>query len=143
MAKWYELSEVKGIRCRVEENLKGLPPSKDKNETAAAFWARLEQAGLLVKALELYDELAEDRGEWVHRPRETKKAFAERIEREGRQADVERVRSKLLAEGRTLREIHTYLVNRFQPLDGSRTRPWETPDPWEAGRLFRKKEDQN
>src|SRR5262245_54736116 len=143
MAKWYDLSEVKGIRCRAGEKLKGLVISKDKNETEVLFWTRLERAGRLVKAWELYDELAEERGDWVPRAGETKKAFAERIEREGRQADVERVRSKLLAEGRTLREIHTYLVNRFQPLDGSRTRPWETPDPWEAGRLFRKKEDQN
>jgi len=33
-------------------------------------------------------------------------------------------------------------VDCFQPLDGSWTRPWTTPNPWENGRLFRKKGDQ-
>jgi len=143
MAKWYQQSEVKGIRSRVEQNLKGLPPSKDKNETATAFWERVEKAGRLLEALELYDKFEKQRAQWAHMPRETKKMFAERIEREGRQAEVEEERKELLEEGHSLREIHEELVNRFQPLDGSHTRPWETPDPWKAGRLFRKKEDQD
>src|SRR5262249_12825944 len=114
-----------------------------KNETATAFWARLEKAGRLIEALELYDQIAEDHAKWVHAPRETKKMFAERIVREGREVEVEAARNQLLEGGYSLREVHEKLVNTFQPLDGSQTRPWETPDPWEAGRLFRKKEDQN
>jgi hypothetical protein len=132
-------------RCSVEERLEEeglLPPSKDEDETAAAFWARVEQAGQLAKALELYDEFAEDAAEWIHRPRETKRMFADRIEREGRQAEVERDRNEMQQAGYSSREIHKKLVYHFQPLDGTLTRPWETPDPWEEGRLFRKKEDQ-
>jgi hypothetical protein len=144
MAKWFELSEVKGLRDWVEERLvedKRLRPSKNKNESATGFWARVEKAGLLEVALSLYDQCVKDRAKWVHRPRETKKVFADRIEREGRQAEVEKARKKLLEEGYSLREAQNQLVSNFQPLDRKWTRPWETPDPWEAGRLFRKKED--
>jgi hypothetical protein len=143
MAKWYEASKVGIIRSMVECSLKDFPPSKDENETAAAFWTRVEKAGRLVEAMDLYDECAKEEAEWIHKPRETKKMFAERIEREGRQAEVDSARNELSASGFTLREIHGKLVYSFQPLDGTRTRPWETPDPWEAGRLFRKKEDQD
>ena len=145
MAEWFAKSNVKWFRSLAEESLveaKKLSPSKDKEETAAAFWERVEKAGLLLKALELYDEFAEENAEWVHRPRETKKKFAERIEREGRQTEVERMRQELLEDGYPLREIQERLVCRFQPLDGTDTRPWKTPDPWENGRLFRKKESQ-
>ena len=145
MAKWFELSWINGLRVAVGEFLEenhGLPPSKDKNETAAAFWERVEKAGQLIEALEVYDEYADSRAEWAHMPRETKKMFAERIEREGRQAEVEKARSGLIAGGYSLREIHEKLVCQFQPQDGRKTRPWTTPDPWEQGRLFRKKEDQ-
>jgi hypothetical protein len=41
------------------------------------------------------------------------------------------------------REIQEELVGRFQPLNGSATRNWPTPDPWQAGRLFRRKADQD
>src|SRR6266851_2300235 len=140
MAKWYELSKVRGLRSLVEELLKGLPPSQEKNESATAFWARVEKAGLLIEALDLYGEFAADDAERT--PRERKKVFAERVEREGRQAEVERARHELLELGYSLREIHVKLVERFQPMDGSHTRAWTTPDPWEAGRLFRKKADQ-
>src|SRR5439155_27248578 len=143
MTKWYERSTAKFLRLQVKEHLKNLPPSKDKDETATAFWARVEKAGCLIEALDLYDEFAAGDAEWVHTRRETKKDFAERIEREGRQAEVKRVRNELLASGLSQREIQEQLVYRFPPLDGSRTRPWETPDPWKAGRLFRKKEDQD
>jgi hypothetical protein len=146
MSKWYEISNVKWLRVLVGESLEeeeGLPPSLGKDETAAAFWERVEKAGLLEKALELYDEFAESRADWVHRPRETKKMFAERIAREGRQAEVERVRNEFVQLGDSLRLIHHKLVHGFQPLDGSETRPWDTPNPWEHGRLFRKKEDQD
>lgn len=47
-----------------------------------------------------------------------------------------------MEDGYSLREIHEKLVWKFQPLDKKWTRPWTTPDPWEKGRLFRKKEDQ-
>jgi hypothetical protein len=146
MTKWYERSDIQGHRRGVGEHLEEenlLRPSKDKDESAAAFWERVEKAGLLIKALELYDEFAEQDADWVHRPRETKKAFAERIEREGRQDEVERARQELLELGLTLREIQEKLVYRFQPLDRTVTRVWKTPDPWKAGRLFRKKEDQD
>jgi hypothetical protein len=146
MSKWYEQSTVKMLRCSVAEHLEEqglLLPSKDKNESAAAFWERVDKAGLSVKAVELYDQFDAENAEWVHRSRETKKAFADRIEREGRQVEVEEERKKLLESGFSSREIHVKLVYQFQPLDGSHTRPWETPDPWAAGRFFRKKEDQS
>jgi hypothetical protein len=122
MAKWYELSAVQGFRRSVAEYLEeeGLLPSKNKNETAAAFWGRVEKAGLLVKALDLYDEFADQDVEWNHARRETKKDFAERTEREGRQAEVESARNELLELGYSLREIQKKLVHHFQPLDGER-----------------------
>src|SRR5215471_19175068 len=131
MAKWFELSLEKGLRdsvaeCFVED--KRLPPSK--NETAAAFWERVEKAGLLEEALDLYDELAYQYAQRIHTPRETKKAFADRIEREGRQAEVEDARNDLMEDGYSLREIHEKLVRHFQPRDGTKTRPWTTPNPW-------------
>ena len=143
MTKWYERSTAKFLRLQVKEHLKNLPPSKDKDETATAFWARVEKAGCLIEAVDLYDEFAAEDAEWVHTRRETKRDFAERIEREGRQAEVERDRKKLSASGLSLREIQKQLVDRFPPLDRSRTRPWQTPDPWKAGRLFRNKKDQD
>jgi hypothetical protein len=33
-------------------------------------------------------------------------------------------------------------VECFQPLDGRQTRAWETPDPWDFGRLFKSKKDE-
>ena len=104
--KWFELSTIKGHRggvedCLVERNK--LRPSTDKNESAAPFWARVEQAGLLVEALDLYDEFAEQDADWVHSPRETKKKFAERIEREGRQTEVEPPDSSITRHGGLLR----------------------------------------
>jgi hypothetical protein len=145
MSKWFEGSNVKWFRRQAEDQLveaKKLTPSQNKEETAVEFWARLERAGLLEEALKLYDEIAESYAEWVHTPRETKKMFAERIEREGRQAEIEEQRQFYSELGYSLREIHEMLVDDFQPLDGSQTRPWTTPNPWENGRLFRKKEDQ-
>ena len=46
MAKWFELSATKGLRVAVGKFLEkydGLPPSKDKDETAAAFWERVKR----------------------------------------------------------------------------------------------------
>jgi hypothetical protein len=146
MSQWFAKSNVHWFRRQAEDRLiqeKKMSSSKDKEETAAAFWLRMEKAGLLEEALKLYDEIAESHAEWMHATRETKKMFAERIEREGRQEEVESERKRLSAEGHSLRKIHEELVDLFQPLDGSWTRPWTTPNPWENGRLFRKKEDQN
>src|SRR5438128_1216538 len=109
MSKWYELSAVAGLRVSVGgflEEEHDLPPSKDKNETAAAFWERVEKAGLLEEAVDLYDIWAEMDAEDARTPRETKRMFADRIEREGRQAKVEEARSELMEEGYSLREIH-------------------------------------
>jgi hypothetical protein len=139
----YEYCEVADIRGWVEEQLQKLPASKSENESPEEFWSRVERAGLLIKALALYDEIAAEYAEWRHTRRETKKQFDQRMEREGRQAEAERLRAKLLASGLTRREAQIKLVERMQPLDGSTTRAWETPDPWEGGRLFRNKADQD
>ena len=140
---WYERRcVVEDIRLQVEARLK-LPPPKDRyvRETPSAFWERVERAGLLSDALALYDQLATDRAVWAHVRRETKREFADRIEREGRKAEAERVLAELLASGLSPREAQEELVQRLQPLDGSQTRAWPTPDPWVAGRLFRSKAD--
>jgi hypothetical protein len=145
MARLYERSLVATLRERVENGLK-LPPyngPRDQTETPKQFWSRVERAGLLTKALALYDRLAAEHAARVHTTRETKKQFADRVEREGRLAEVERERAVLLASGLSEREAQEELVGRFQPLDGSATRPWPTPDPWQAGRLFRTKADQD
>ena len=144
MSKWFELSTEQGNRIEVAEQLgeEGLLPFKGKDETATAFWERVEKAGLLQKALDLFDELAKKEAEEARVRRETKKMFAERIEREGRQAEVEEKRQELMESGLPLRDIHQLLVLSFQPLDGSETQAWTTPNPWEAGRLCRKKEEQ-
>jgi hypothetical protein len=135
----YEYCEVAEIRGRVEEQLPKLPARKGTDETPAEFWARAERAGLLQEALALYDKMAAARRQTR---REKKKQFDQRIEREGRHAEVERARTELLASGLTNRETQVVLVNRFQPRDGTKTRAWETPDPWRQGRLFKKKADQ-
>ena len=103
MAKWFEQSNVLWTRARVAEILNNLPPPKDKHETAAQFWARVDKAGLLDEALCLYDEIAEQDAERADIRRETKKMFAERIDREGRQDEVEEERKRLSAEGCSLR----------------------------------------
>jgi hypothetical protein len=135
----YEYCEVADIRARVAEQLPKLPACKGTDETPAEFWARAERAGLLEEALAFYDEIAAGRRQTR---RETKKQFDQRMERERRHAEVERVRAELLASGLTNRETQAELVNRFQPGDGTKTRAWETPDPWRQGRLFKKKKDQ-
>jgi hypothetical protein len=66
-----------------------------------------------------------------------KREFEQRVEREGRRAEAERLRTELLASGLSQREAQQQLVERLQPLDGSAKRAWPTPDPWAAGRLFR------
>ncbi|HEY1375855.1 MAG TPA: hypothetical protein VGF55_03640 [Gemmataceae bacterium] len=138
----YEHCSVAYIRWLVSEDLDLPALPKGKTETAAEFWARAERAGLLHQALTLYDRFEAEQEEWKHVPRETKAQFTQRVEREGRQAEVERERAKLVASGMTQREVHAALVERFQPLDGTETRPWETPNPWQYGRLFLRKADE-
>jgi hypothetical protein len=134
--------DVLNIRCWMTKELEKLPPSKNKKETPEEFWSRVEEAGLLIEAIQIYDQIATEYEEYRHTRRETKKQFEERLEREGRQAEAERVRAELLASGLRRREIQVKLIERLQPLDGSKTRAWETPDPWDSGRLFRNKQDQ-
>jgi hypothetical protein len=136
--KWYQRSTIKMLRVMVAQEL-NLPVPEDV-DNATEFWVGVERAGRLVEAIALYDEYA---AEWQDIARETKPAFNERVEREGRQSEVQRVRAALLAAGASQREAQAELVNRFQPVNGKRTRAWETPDPWKNGRLFRKKEDQD
>jgi G:T/U-mismatch repair DNA glycosylase len=142
MTKWYERDEIYTIRSQVGELLKLPTPKDDEREPAAAFWARLERGGLLLRALALYDQIAVRRAAEAQGRRETKEQFEQRVEQEGRRAEAERLRAALLASGLSQREAQWELVARLQPLDGTRTRAWATPDPWQAGRLFRKKADQ-
>jgi hypothetical protein len=133
---------IRELRWEIDEEL-DLPPFRPvfrgQEETPAQFWERVAGAGLLVEALALYDELVAERKAWAQTTKETKKQFVQRIEREGRTAEMERVRAELLASGLTTREVQEELVEKFQPRDGSRTRSWPTPDPWRNGRLFQKK----
>jgi hypothetical protein len=133
---------IHDIRSAVERRL-NLPAPKGRRESAAEFWARVEQAGRLPEALALYDTIAADWAAWAQIPRETSAQFLQRVEREGRRAEAERALAELLAAGLTRREAQEELVERFQSLDGRRTRAWPTPDPWEGGRLFHKKADQD
>ncbi|HEY1859200.1 MAG TPA: hypothetical protein VGG61_02540 [Gemmataceae bacterium] len=73
--------------------------------------------------------------------RESGKQFWDRVEREGRRAQAETVRDRTLAEGHSERQIQAWLVEKFQPLDGSRTRAWPTPNSWEHGREARNRPD--
>jgi hypothetical protein len=132
-----EQCSLRDIRREVESRLK-LPPPQTNHETAFDFWMRVEQAGMLIEALALYDRIAAERTPPPIR-RETKGQFLERIDREGRRAEVERLSAELLASGWSQRDAQAELVKRFQPSDGTRTKAWETPNSWEHGRLFRTK----
>jgi hypothetical protein len=138
----YAYCEITDVRFSLEKRLPGLPPCPTRYETPEQFWERVEKAGLLARALTLYDRIAAERAAWRQVRRETKQQFAQRVEREGRQAEADRLRAELLASGLSQREAQEELVARLQPLDGTRSRAWETPDPWLSGRLFRRKEDQ-
>jgi hypothetical protein len=132
------------IRSQVEERLR-LPPyegPEPDHETAAEFWQRAEEAGQLIEAVALYDQLAAAEAKRMRVRRETKMDFADRIAKEGRRAEVEAARAELLAGGLSGREAQEELVARFQPMDGSVTHPWRTPNPWLTGRLFRRRQDQ-
>jgi hypothetical protein len=74
--------------------------------------------------------------------RESQKEFWARVEREERREEAEAYLEMLLEPGPdalTKREAQGYLVEEFQPLDGTTTRAWPTPDPWQRGRLDAKK----
>jgi protein-tyrosine-phosphatase len=138
----YEYCEQTVIRSCMAERWPKLAAGKGEDETPAEFWSRVERAGLLREALELYDAIAAERTAWKCIKRETKQEFEQRLRREGRLTEAKRLRAELLASGLTQRQAQMALVERLQPLDGTRTRAWQTPDPWEAGRLFKKKADQ-
>jgi hypothetical protein len=139
----YECCEIAEIRSRIEQQLPKLRAGKSKDESPAEFWSRVERTGLLIEALVLYDKITAEHVALKHLRRETKKAFEQRMQREGRQVEAERFRAELLATGLSQRQTQVALVERLQPLDGTRTRAWETPDPWQAGRLFKSKADQD
>jgi len=71
--------------------------------------------------------------------RETIKEFWSRVDQEGRKAQAEADQSQLMASGLSKRQVHGALAYRFQPKDGSRTRPYVTPDSWACGRRDAKK----
>jgi hypothetical protein len=66
---------------------------------------------------------------------ESKAEFWSRMDREGCRAEAEAAQAEMLAEGFTKRQVQDLLVQQFQPLDGTRTRAWPTPDSWACGRL--------
>jgi hypothetical protein len=136
-SKWFEQSTVFDLRQEVARLL-GLSQRHGRKQGAPSdFWEDAEEKGMLVQAVELYDRLEAER---ARRPRrETKKEFEERVEKEGRAAEAQRLRDELLASGLNKREVQRRLVGRLQPLDGSATVAWETPNSWAKGRLFRTK----
>jgi hypothetical protein len=127
------------LRVAVRLYLTALSPL---DESPTAFWWRLRSSGRLGEVLRLYDRMMKDRAESASIPRETRTQFLDRVEREGRRDQAERALARLLASGLSAREAQEKLVERFQPLDGSQTRAWATPDPWANGRLFRRKKVQ-
>src|SRR5438552_2343247 len=92
---------IKDIREVVGERL-GLGTAEERRRairlgicvTPATFWEHAEEAGRLIEALSLFDDIATSRAHWSQVSRETKAEFARRIEREGRQSEVEEARSK-------------------------------------------------
>jgi hypothetical protein len=141
----YERCEIEEIRLEVGKKIMA-GPAKDRELAKVGpgnFWEKMQYYGRLLQALALFDEIARKRAAVKPVRRETKGMFAERIEREGRQTEVEKARSELLASGLSNREVQRELVKRFQPLEQVETRAWDTPDPWARGRLFQKKADFN
>jgi hypothetical protein len=146
MAESYRQNPIRMIRLEVGERLTLRPSGRFQGredlEPPAYFWERAEDSGQLLQALALFDQLEAEERRKARVPRETKKTFTERVEREGRLEEVERDRTELLASGLGDREAQVELVARFQPLDGSVTRAWPTPDPWDSERLFRNKKEE-
>jgi len=71
--------------------------------------------------------------------RESKRDFWARMEREGRTEEARAAESEMLAKGMYCSSMQVQLVRNFQPLDGSATRAWTTPNSWEHGRQYWKK----
>jgi len=71
--------------------------------------------------------------------RENRSAFWDRMRQEGRCEQAASAYADLLSTGMLKRQAQATLVARFQPLDGSRTRAWDTPDSWACGRTDWKK----
>jgi len=63
--------------------------------------------------------------------RESRKQFLARVEKEGRHQEAETFYDGLIASGVSARESRRRAVETFQPIDGSRTAAWETPNRWE------------
>jgi hypothetical protein len=143
MAKPHQpLYEIADLRFLVGVLLPQLPKYQGGREPPEEFWTRVMNAGLLEAALAQFDRLVAMNKQPKPVRQETKKQFAERVEREGRQAEAEALRAKLLSCGMSQRQVQEALVQRMQPLDGTKTRAWATPDPWNAGRLFCRKAEQ-
>jgi hypothetical protein len=68
----YEYCKICDVVSHVQKQL-DLPPKMAQKETPKDFWARVEQAGQLITALRLYDEIAAEKAAWARVPRETKK----------------------------------------------------------------------
>jgi hypothetical protein len=62
--------------------------------------------------------------------REPKGQFWQRVEQEGRRSEVQKVEAELLRQGIGRRQIQARLVAQFQPVDGTSTQAWPTPDSW-------------
>jgi hypothetical protein len=137
----FEYCRACKIRALVEERLN--VPKVGRPESPKGFWERMEEAGRLSEALALYDKLEVEHRTGAHMRRETKGQFEERIEKEGRQEQAQRLRAELVAQGLLKREVQEKLVETLQPLAGGRTRAWHTPNPWNEGRFCRRKADQD
>jgi len=68
--------------------------------------------------------------------RESKGQFWQRIQQEGCLAEAQAVEADLLLQRLSRRHVQKVLVSRFQPVDGTLTRAWPTPDSWKCGRRY-------
>ena len=66
--------------------------------------------------------------------RETKDQVRARLQAEGRLPQAEAALAELKASGLSSRQAQEELVKRFQPLDGTPSRAWPTPNSWDRGR---------
>ena len=71
--------------------------------------------------------------------RESKSEFWARMKREGRCDEAKATEAELLAQGLDRRTVQARVVADIQPLDGSRTVAWLTPNSWANGRVDAKK----
>src|SRR5262249_34371112 len=109
----FEYCPICKIRARVDELLE-LPSSyvDRRHEPPSNFWTRMEQAGKLCEAVELYKELEIERKTRAHTQRETIGEFQQRIKKERRLKEAERLRIELLEQGLSLREVQEKLVEK-------------------------------